>query len=205
MKEDFPYRRDYSGARKFRCVDRATMFIETVEESVGRQFENAGISRERFGKYWSLLTRSRPNRSSPQIAITENFGYWFTHTTSLYRPGRFNTDKFPALYTAKETQTAICERLHYAIGATKDFEYVVYSIYVTGDAIDLRPLEDAGKFHIEEDHLPCQNAADVIRHLSKGVVWFSFRKKGGACCAFFSCDEVKAGEIVEEGTFPAGR
>lgn len=196
------FRKSYEGTLKFRCVDRATIFVEVIKNDVKqRYFEKAGISARSFDKYWKSKLRPSSLSVSDEQAIKDNFRYLFYRAVPPYRPGRFNRSNFAALYTAKDQATARAERAHYVAGATRDFDYVIYSIYVSAEIADLRPLIDAGQFVIEKDtHLNCQNVADQVRNQVSGVAWYSARREDGHCCAFFRCDEIYPGRIEEEGT-----
>lgn len=200
MNPFLEHRRRYDDAIKYRCVEKSTLFPDTIRDDVrSRYFDAAGISPTAFARYWSSSVGQRQAGNGDAQAIAENFRYMFTKARKPYRTGRFNTGDFPALYTAKEQETAKKERFHYVAGATKRFEFAVYSVKISGEIADLRPLATT-RLPIDDDHNPCRLVATQVRHDVDGVAWFSLRNIGGACCAFFRCTGVTAGSVEETGT-----
>jgi hypothetical protein len=194
----------YAGVEKFRCVAKATVSsIEIRDDIRTRYFSAAGISDAEFEDFWKGYERAHPDLSDV-AAIEKNFKYMFGRPPDeKFRPGRFNTADFPALYTAKEIETAKAERLHYVSGGGGDFAYVVYSVFVTENVVDLRPREADGRVRLTDDHKPCQELAVEAKRRIGGIAWRSLRQIGGSCCAFFGIAGVAAGAIVELGVAKA--
>lgn len=193
------HKREYAGALKFRCVDRATLDLDTIKDSVRkRYFADVGISDASFERFWRTKAHASSGGIATISAIENNYSYLF-RSAPPYRPGRFNTDKFAALYTAKEIETSKVERFHYLSGRTRDFEYVVYSVEVTAVAVDLRPFVFGATLSLDADHTQCQDIASNINGRVDGVAWPSVRARGGSCCAFFSISGVRPKQIEEEG------
>ena len=191
--------RIYKEAEKFRCVARATVFPESIKEQVRLRYF-AHLSMPAFEKYWRSKVGHMATVVETGESLTRNFCYLFKEAAPPYVEGRFNTENFPVLYTAKNPETARTERFHY-VDADAPFDFVIYSVSANGKVADLRPFEERGELVIGEDHGPCREIAAKLLGRCSGVAWNSVRLEGGACCAFFSCDEVKAGVVVEEGTF----
>jgi hypothetical protein len=189
------FTKPYKEAVKFRCVARATVFQDEIKEEVRRKYWS-NLPTAAFERYWKARVPSP--QVDPQQAISSNFRYMFDDRDPPYAPGRFNTEAFPALYTAKSADTARAERFHYAM-PSKPFEYVIYSVLVTGEVVDLRPLQDARTLELSNDHANCRAIAEDIHDRFAGVAWFSVREDG-SCCAFFTCDGIVADAIEEEGT-----
>ena len=192
--------REYSNAPKYRCVARELLYPDRAGEKIfERYFAKANISREAFERYRRGYT-NHSNNSNEVAVIENNFRYLFERSRPPFRAARFNAETYPALYTAKDIETAKAERKYYVDPLWK-FEYAVYSVYVTAHTADLRPWEDCGELTFDGDHRSCQALADSIRHSVDGVSWYSLRG-AGSCCAFFSCDGVAAGQVEEEGSWP---
>lgn len=187
------HKRQYQHAVKYRCVARWTIFPNNAKELVRRRyFDSVGISNAVFEKYWKSRRKIEREVEDAKSSITRNFEFLFKEMIPPYRPGRFNRESYAALYTSRDVETAKEERFHHVPRETTRFEYIVYSLSVSGEVADLRPLHDSGAFVVGPDHAECQEVADQIRMHVGGVAWYSVRKVGGACCAFFSCDGVIA-------------
>jgi hypothetical protein len=194
------YIRQYHEAEKFRCVDKATIYPDIVKGDVeARYFGKASISNVVFEKFWRDRMRARPGPVNESSAIENNFRYLFDRRSPPYHEGRFNTASFAALYTAKDPETAKAERLHHVERRTIPFEYVVYSIVVNKKVADLRPYGESGEFVPGEAYDPCQKIAEELRSKLDGIAWRSVRYSTGSCCAFFSCNDIVPGAVVESG------
>lgn len=195
MTDYLSSKREYTDAPKFRCVARATVFPDERREGIRRKYM-PDMADRKFDRFWR--TKVGVRSASEQEAIRRNFNYLFDSKVPPFSPGRFNTESYPALYTAKSSETAKAERLHYA-EAQKPFEYVVYTLTVsTKPVVDLRPFEEREELVIEAAHTDCRKIADSLHTRCSGIAWYSVRDPGGACCAFFSSAGVQPGEIVEE-------
>lgn len=183
----------YENAVKFRCVARATMYPGEVKEKVRKKYM-ANMPQAVFERYWK--TRVAEAARNEADAVTRNFRYLFDSRVPPYAEGRFNTDAFPALYTAKSIETAKAERFHYATPG-RPFPYVVYSIFANGDVVDLRPFQDARELELSNDHTNCRTIAKQVHGRCSGVAWYSVREEG-SCCVFYTCDGITPRNIEEE-------
>ena len=188
----------YEDALKFRCVARGTVFQDELKEEVRLKYWSK-LPRAVFERYWK--SRVPPPQVDAKQAIMRNYRYLFEDRDPPYAPGRFNTEAFPALYTAKTPETARAERFHYAT-QSKPFAFVVYSVQVTGVVCDLRPFQDASELQLSNDHANCRSIAEDIHEGCAGVAWYSVREEG-SCCAFFRCDCVSPNGIQDEGVYVA--
>lgn len=201
MIDPLLHQKSYTDATKYRCVDRATLYPDITREAAQLAYFSGPLFGDgtAFKLYWKSR-RGPVGQAKDERAISDNLNYWFSKAFPPYSAGRFNTAAFPALYTAKEIETAQEERFHYLKASTKPFDWAVYSILVTSHVADLRPQAADGSFVIEEDHVPCRTIAETLRTKVGGVAWPSKRFAGGSCCAMFSVDGVKPGVLAAVGT-----
>jgi hypothetical protein len=193
------HKRTYSRATKVRCISSAYLDLdERKKEIYGKYFRPAGIGVGSFEHWWAK------NSVATSKNMIESSLDWTFKAKRKYPLGRFNTEEFPALYVAKEVKTAIDEVMHNLKHRDKPFKYTVFSLFATGDLVDLRPHVFSGRWNMPSDHYECQLIAAHVRTVSGivGIASPSKRSAGGNCCAIFSRSSVEAGMVVETGTAP---
>jgi hypothetical protein len=121
---------------------------------------------------------------------------WVFNPYRTIAPQRFNDASFPALYTAKEPQTAT-EELRSGTGT--GHEYVIFLVWFTGDALDLRPAVTSGHMKWPLSYPDCQAAALSARGKSPGLASPSAQRPTGSCCTIFFRKNVEPGPIFDRG------
>jgi RES domain len=181
----------YCDAPKFRAVIWQH-FSPTARAQAERE-ENArkGMTKEDLDIFFPL-----PEVEPGAPDLIKMSVEWTFSPKRTIAPGRFHSPKFAALYTAKEPQTAQEELLYWS---SVGHEFVIYTISFTGEAIDLRPAIDDGSLILPISHGDCQPIGAVVRKSCDGLAAYSFRYKGGSCCAIFSRESVRPGSIFHRG------
>lgn len=198
MEEFDEIRKTYSKTKKHRCVFEEHFDPEgKMRKMYERHFKPVGVDWLVFKTYWLKVTGEY--LSNPIVDSVN----WVFENKDEYNPGRFNTSKFPALYTAKEIETAISEKQHYLpVGHKREIQFVVFSVYFSGILVDIRQAERDGTFVIAEAHEACQEIGDRIwRRGYDGIAAPSLRKFNGNCCAIYNRRTVRSGDVVERGAF----
>lgn len=190
---------------KHRCVAAGIFYPEKIRnDSHTRYFAKAGIPKVVSDSYWR--SKGLPtNHLSDQELIRRNIGYLFEGSRLSFKPGRFNTKSFPALYTAKGAETAKSERLHYVGETDIPFAYVVFSVTATESLVDIRSMTTSrGIPYHQASHGECQRLAEKIRSIGDeegpGIISKSARDAKGVCCTFFSIGGLSPDTIVEANT-----
>ena len=192
-------KRSYKSALKFRCILR---LIYDPPYGYSRKREphiDAGLTDEEIVEEIGLP----PPALADAEAIARTVDYTFDFDRGRFAPGRFNTERFPALYTAKEPRTAEKERRHHwpALGG-EDPAFVVFSIRYTGTALDIRKDIAAGVLPFPEEFEGCQPyAEEALAKRCNGLAAPSKRDPGGSCCAIFDRRGIEANAMEMYGEF----
>lgn len=195
------------GREKTRCVAAGIFFPDRAIKNATQKYLNkAGISALVARRFWENRS-SRTNSASETELIRSNVSYLFDGHRTVFSPGRFNTEDFPVLYTAKEAETAKSERFYYVAERDQPFEYVVFSLYASGCMVDLRSYKDGQGVDLSQlPHDDCQAVAKRIREddgmSCQGVISQSARHSGGSCCNFFEIEGLEPGSIIEHAVLP---
>lgn len=189
----------YSEAVKFRCIlrlnyDPVYRYRRRREPHVA-----AGLTEDEI----IAEIGSEPSPVDHEEAIDRTLDYTFDSSRGPFIPGRFNTERFAALYTAKAPETAETERRHHwPAYAGEDPAFVIFSISYTGTALDIRPEVASGDRDFPDAIEECQPyAAEAKGHICDGIAAPSKRDLGGSCCAIFVRDAVEARAFERYGTF----
>lgn len=186
---------------KARCVAAGVFFPNIIRESAtDKYFQKARIPSQVSKYFWDKRISKIDEEESD--LIRRNISYLFDGNVTVFSPGRFNTDEYGVLYTAKEAETAKKERFHYVSGRDKPFEYVVFSLSASGCLIDLRNyVDEQGRDLSQLPHSDCQDVAKQYRIEQNrpcvGIISLSARNPGGSCCTFFEIDQIEPGQILE--------
>jgi hypothetical protein len=105
------------------------------------------------------------------------------------RPGRFNSERFGAYYSADSAHTAIAEWSHHAGRTWSAFGYTdeasaTLRIYTGRFAEPLVDLKGDAAVHHPDDYRPSQEKAlALLKEGAWGILYHSVRRKGGLAAA----------------------
>ncbi len=192
-------KRPYKAALKFRCILRL-IYDPVYGYSRKREVHvDAGLTEEEIAEEIGQA----PAALAAADAIVRTLDYTFDPARGLFAPGRFNTESFPALYTAKSPETAEKERRHHwPVFGGVDPAFAVFSVKYTGTALDIRKDVEAETLPFPEEFEGCQPyAAEAMAKKCNGLAAPSKRDPGGSCCAIFDRGAIKANTFEKYGEF----
>jgi RES domain-containing protein len=194
----------YHEQLKYRCVSR---FYFDNRYRYAREREDLERQGRSIDEIYDEIGAPPPKKPSVD-QIIESIAYTFQRREKgEYTPARFNTDDYPAIYTASNSQTAFGERRHHWVKglstSNPEAGYVIYTVRFTGSLRDVRAAVAAGAVSfLDEDYWPCQAIADQARDDGlAGVVAPSKRVPSGNCCAVFKKDTLNPIDVIDVGTF----
>ncbi|NDV00491.1 RES family NAD+ phosphorylase [Pseudoroseicyclus tamaricis] len=178
-----------SNKPKARCVASDVFYTDRGAQSFADQIPSS-IPKEKLDEYLRRRRRSYANSDRDRIIRNVSWGFDKVALGQTVGEGRFNSKHEAALYTARDAQTAMKERLHYVKEGSKPFDYVVFAIFASAKMVDIR--KGSGNslcLVVADNHQECQRFASDVREkyaMSTGIIPDSVRDPGGACCTFFT-------------------
>lgn len=200
MYETKPYDRQL----KFRCVARYYFDDRYRYQREQRSLQVLGLSPDEIYDELGAPPMKRPAPDEIAASITYTFQ---DRSKGDYSSGRFNTDEFPALYTAGDSATAFGERHYHWVKdlsvSNPDAGFVIYTVRFTGQLRDIRAAIAAEALPFPDaDYFSCQAVGEAaLDDGLDGVVAPSKRVSSGSCCAVFRKGAVEPVDVVEVGTF----
>ena len=139
------------------------------------------------------------------VVITATDAIRFTFTRSPIPPQRFNTEHFPALYTATEESTCLAEIKHHIretfTTLTERRYYQVLHVNFSGSTLVTAGHEDSHPDLISSTSAGypfCQALAEAARSVGHDALYASSaRQAGGRCLPIFSEDSLWGATITK--------
>ena len=130
---------------------------------------------------------------------------WINASFLAPRPGRFSTARQGAFYASEHLETSLAEVRHHleasyrreGVREAQDLEYRALRVHLQGRLHDLRAKVRTrapwAAIHDPASYAASQSLGDRLRQSgSRGVLWLSLRCAGGACCAVFDPNALRA-------------